>query len=88
MRDENCRQRPVGQPTGPTPFSVHPEGADPAQRLTWRLADVVKALGVSRRTIERERSAGRFPRPDRIMGRAPLWMPETIRAWVEGGSRR
>jgi predicted DNA-binding transcriptional regulator AlpA len=55
-----------------------------SERLTWRLNDIEAALGVSRRSIERERSAGRFPRPDLTIGRAPLWKPATIAAWVEG----
>ena len=58
------------------------------ERMTWRLDDVAKALGISRRAIERERSAGRFPRADVVLGRMPLWRPETIRAWVEGGLPR
>jgi predicted DNA-binding transcriptional regulator AlpA len=58
------------------------------ERLTWRLNDIVEATGLSRRTIERERSAGRFPRPDKKVGKMPLWRPETIREWVaEGGGR-
>jgi len=60
----------------------------PVDRLAWRLADVAQALGISRRTLERERSAGRFPRPDIHIGKAPLWQPETIRRWVEGGGLR
>ena len=56
-------------------------------RLTWRLDDVAEALGISRRALERERSAGRFPRPDLTIGRMPLWRPETIRTWIEGGGR-
>jgi predicted DNA-binding transcriptional regulator AlpA len=56
-------------------------------RLALRLDELAAALGVSRRAIERERSAGRFPRPDRIIGRMPLWSPETIRAWLEKGGR-
>jgi predicted DNA-binding transcriptional regulator AlpA len=56
-------------------------------RLALRFNDVAKALGVSRRTLERERSAGRFPKPDLTIGRMPLWGPETIRRWVEGGGR-
>ena len=60
----------------------------PAERLLWRLAEVAKALGMSRRTIERERSAGRFPALDLHIGKAPLWRPETIRRWVEGGGCR
>lgn len=59
----------------------------PIERMTLRLADVAKALGISRRTIERERSAGRFPKPDLHIGKAPLWRPETIRAWIERGGQ-
>ena len=65
----------------------YPAPAPAVERLTLRLADVCQALGVSRRTIERERSAGRFPPPDIHIGKAPLWRPETIRRWVEGGGR-
>jgi predicted DNA-binding transcriptional regulator AlpA len=56
-----------------------------ADRLLIRLDEVATALGISRRTLERERSAGRFPRPDKIIGRMPLWRPGTIEVWVEGG---
>ena len=56
-------------------------------RMTLRFDELPAALGVSRRTIERERSAGRFPRPDLTIGRMPLWRPETIRDWVERGGR-
>lgn len=57
------------------------------ERLTWRLADVARSLGVSRRAIERERSAGRFPKPDVIVGRMPLCRPETIREWLGRAGR-
>jgi len=57
-------------------------------RLTFRLDEVAAALGVSRRTIERERSAGRFPRPDLRIGKSPLWTRETLVRWIaEGGGR-
>ncbi|WP_145266411.1 helix-turn-helix transcriptional regulator [Tautonia plasticadhaerens] len=55
--------------------------------MTWRLADIAEALGVSRRALERERSAGRLPKPDLTIGRMPLWRPETIRGWIERGGR-
>jgi hypothetical protein len=58
-----------------------------AERLTWRMAEIPRILGISRRALERERSAGRFPPPDLTIGRMPLWRVETIRAWVEGGGR-
>ena len=57
----------------------------PIQRLALRLDEVAAALGVSRRTIERERSAGRFPKPDLHLGRMPLWTIATVHRWTEGG---
>jgi predicted DNA-binding transcriptional regulator AlpA len=66
-----------------------PEAASPAvERLAYRLDEVAKALGVSRRLIERERSAGRFPRRDLTIGRAPLWTRETLVRWIAGGGGR
>lgn len=59
----------------------------PVERLAYRLDELAAALGVSRRTLERERSAGRFPPPDRKIGKAPVWSPATIRRWIEGGGR-
>jgi predicted DNA-binding transcriptional regulator AlpA len=76
------RTRPIIDPLaqlGDQPLAV--------ERLALRLDEVARALGVSRRAIERERSAGRFPKPDVTIGRMPLWRPETIRAWIEGGSQ-
>ncbi len=70
-----------------TPSRLDPD-RNPAERLTFRLEDVVEALGVSRRTIERERSAGRFPMPDLHVGKMPLWKPETIRRWIDGGGHK
>ena len=61
------------------------EPTPPVERLALRIEDVAAALGMSRRTIERERSAGRFPPPDRKIGKAPVWSPETIRRWMAGG---
>ncbi len=41
----------------------------------------------SRRTIEREKSAGRLPKPDYYVGKMPRWRPETIHGWIERGGR-
>jgi hypothetical protein len=68
-------------PTAPT----CPEPSLP--RLTYRLDDLARALGISRRALERERAAGRMPRPDLTIGRMPLWRVETIQAWLEGSGR-
>jgi hypothetical protein len=44
-------------------------------------------LGISRRLLERERSAGRLPKPNLYMGKCPLWTVASIRRWVEGGEK-
>ncbi len=59
----------------------------PVPRLAYRLDELAVSLGMSRRTLERERSAGRLPKPDLHIGKAPLWRPETILAWLERGGR-
>ena len=58
-----------------------------AGRLTYRLDEVAADLGVSRRLIERERAAGRFPRPDIRIGKVPLWTRETLVRWITEGGR-
>lgn len=58
-----------------------------SERLTYRFNDLPLVLGVSRRTLERERSAGRFPKPDLMIGKMPLWLAVTIVAWAERGGR-
>lgn len=55
--------------------------------LAYRIDELADALGVSRRAIERERAAGRFPRPDLTIGKMPLWRPETVRSFLERGGR-
>ncbi len=59
-----------------------------ADRLLWGLDDLTALTGASRRTFERERSAGRLPPPDKKIGKRPFWLPSTIRRWIgEGGDR-
>jgi predicted DNA-binding transcriptional regulator AlpA len=55
------------------------------ERLVYSMTEVARVLSVCRRTIERERSAGRFPKPDLHIGKRPLWMRETIRSFIERG---
>jgi predicted DNA-binding transcriptional regulator AlpA len=80
--------QPAVAHTGTLPEFLPSEATPIVERLALRLDEVAASLGVSRRAIERERSAGRFPRPDVILGRRmPLWRVETIKAWLEGGGR-
>lgn len=57
------------------------------ERLTYRIEDLVDALGVSRRFLERTGAAGRLPKPDMRIGKVPLWRVETIRSWLDKGGR-
>jgi predicted DNA-binding transcriptional regulator AlpA len=57
----------------------------PVPRLALRLEEVAAALGVGLRTVVRLRSAGRFPKPDKKIGKCPVWAPATIAAWLKEG---
>ena len=63
------------------------QGRSRVEPLTYRLDELTKVLGVSRRAIERERASGRFPRPDLSIGKMPLWRVETVRAWLGRGGK-
>jgi hypothetical protein len=56
-------------------------------RLTYGIDEVARALGISRSGIERVRRAGRFPRPDLMIGKRPFWRVETIHRYIENGAR-
>jgi len=73
------------QGEGETPDQAGRQERKAIERLAYRLDELAKGLGISRRTLERERSAGRFPQPDLTIGKAPLWKPETIQRWIDGG---
>jgi predicted DNA-binding transcriptional regulator AlpA len=73
----------AARPAAPPPGDPSP---DPfVGRLTYRIGEVAGVLGVCRRSLEREISAGRFPKADVQFRRMPLWRVETIRAWIERG---
>lgn len=60
-----------------------------AGRLALRLEEIADALGVSRRALDRERSAGRFPAPDRVIGsKTPVSAVATVEAWLREGSSK
>ena len=69
------------------PAEPSPDGRTPVDRLTYRIDDLAAALGVSRRIVERERSAGRLPKPDLRIGRIPLWRIESVKEWIARGGR-
>jgi predicted DNA-binding transcriptional regulator AlpA len=59
----------------------------PITPLLWGWPQIVEATNVPRRTLEREISAGRFPKPVRHVGRRPYWLPSDVIAWAKGGGR-
>jgi predicted DNA-binding transcriptional regulator AlpA len=51
--------------------------------LLWGWPQILIATGLLRRTLERELSAGRFPKPIRRVGRRPYWRPADVIRWAE-----
>jgi predicted DNA-binding transcriptional regulator AlpA len=76
--NEALERQPKSAPAKPAPAALPLH-----ERLTLRIDELADALGVSRRVIERERSAGRFPAPNLTIGKMPLWCVESIREWME-----
>jgi predicted DNA-binding transcriptional regulator AlpA len=71
-----------------TPRGATKSSTRPPVRFGLRLDEIADAFGVSRRTIERERSTGRFPRPDLHIGKMPIWCPATIEGWIAASGAR
>jgi hypothetical protein len=67
----------------PTRSARRPKRGQIRPSVLWRLERIAFELDVSRRVLERLRSSGGFPPPDKVIGTMPLWKPETVRAWVE-----
>ena len=63
----------------------NPSQLSQPEKLVYSMTEVARFLSVCRRTIERERSAGRFPKPDLHIGKRPLWTRETIRSFIQKG---
>jgi predicted DNA-binding transcriptional regulator AlpA len=74
--------------TEPVPeLAPRPEAgaAEAVPRYAFRLNDVCTSLGMGRRTLEKLRAAGKFPKPDRHIGKCPVWHPSTVERWVKEG---
>lgn len=52
--------------------------------LLWGWPQVLEAVPIPRRSIERELAGKRFPQPVRRVGRRPFWKPSDVRRWAEG----
>ena len=64
-----------------------PEPAPRPLEPMMSITDIAEYLCVDRRTIERLRASGRFPKPCITVGRLPRWSPRTVREWAERGGR-
>jgi hypothetical protein len=73
--------------TGADPSPV-PAESPVVPRLLWGWPEVTKATGIPKRTLQKELSAGRFPKPTRPVGRRPYWDPRVITRWAEGSLDR
>ena len=52
-------------------------------QLLLRISDVCQSVGLSKATIYKQISEGRFPRPLNISTRAVAWHRDDIQSWVE-----
>ena len=50
----------------------------PIERLTYRFPNWL-SLGVSRRTLERQRGTGKLLKPSIRIGKTPLWSRDAVR---------
>jgi predicted DNA-binding transcriptional regulator AlpA len=82
MQQDARKLRIARRPNDPP---IRPEAATPIEPLLTP-ADLARILGVSKRMIERMRSASRFPAPIYI-GRLPRWEPSVIREFVAKGGK-
>lgn len=58
---------------------TNPSKAPPA---FYRLRDVIRITALSRSTVYRRISEGRFPAPVHLGGRASAWPSEALQAWI------
>lgn len=49
----------------------------------YRLRDVLRISALSRSTVYRRISEGRFPAPVRLGGRASAWSSTALQAWID-----
>jgi predicted DNA-binding transcriptional regulator AlpA len=76
------RRPPLPEATTATPEAT--TTTPPLPRLLWGWPEVLAAIGIPRRTLERQLAAGKFPGPIRRVGHRPYWRPADVAAWAEG----
>jgi len=83
---QTSRRQPDLTDPGPVRLADPPPGAGHIIEPMLSIDDMAGILKCSRRWLERERSAGRVPRPDFRAGKCPRWYAETIRRWIGEGA--
>ncbi|GAC1343695.1 MAG: hypothetical protein NVSMB14_07780 [Isosphaeraceae bacterium] len=79
---------PLSDLNGDTIATASPSKKRPTvERLAYRLDEIAQMLGVSRRTLQRERSAGKFPKSDVRICSTLLWSRSSLDAYVKQGGR-
>lgn len=63
-----------------SPPKLHTSNALPA---FYRLRDVMRITALSRSTVYRRISEGRFPPPLHLGGRASAWQSAALQAWID-----
>ncbi|RYH32416.1 MAG: AlpA family phage regulatory protein [Alcaligenaceae bacterium] len=63
----------------PVPAQAEPPKVPPA---FYRLRDVTRISALSRSTVYRRISEGRFPAPVHLGGRASAWSSAELQAWI------
>ncbi len=59
------------------------------ERLAFRKDELAESLGISSRAIDRDRAAGLFVQPDRVIGtKTPIWSKATIERWLQEGGKK
>jgi hypothetical protein len=66
------------------PLNYQAPDTSPAIAPLMTVSDVAGTLRSTRRTVERMRAAGEFPKPDLHVGRCPRWLPTTVQDWLTG----
>jgi predicted DNA-binding transcriptional regulator AlpA len=52
------------------------------------IGELAETLRVSRRSVERMRSAGKLPKPDLHVGKMPRWTAAVLRQWIADQSAK
>jgi hypothetical protein len=55
--------------------------------LIWGWPEVLRAVPIKRRSLERAICAGTFPAPTLHLNKRPFWRPDEVKRWAQGGGK-